>query len=363
MTGPVQSSSVQPVLSLTGITKRYGSNTVLGPIDIHVEKGELLTLLGPSGCGKTTTLSIIAGLVAPTEGRLLLEGRDITHVAPPFRDMGLVFQSYALFPHRTVAQNVAFGLRMRNVPAREIADRVRDILEVVGLPNVEDRYPSQLSGGQRQRVALARAVVIEPSILLLDEPLSNLDALLRKRMRYELRDIQKRLGITTIFVTHDQDEAFEMSDRVILMNGGHVEQIGSPEDLYDKPRTEFAANFIGEASLNRGTIVSLDGNSAVISAAGIEIGAYVIHPAAGVGEPVMLMTRPERVVLTPPGTEGSHDLTVVKRTFQGERIILQLGAGDATFLCSVPSLEKYRSIQIGQQVGAVFHESRAIAGA
>ena len=216
-----------PVLRLDRIVKKYGEATAVGPIDLAVEQGEFLTLLGPSGCGKTTTLHVIAGLLAPASGRVVMEGRDITRVDPARRDMGLVFQNYALFPHKTVFDNVAFGLRMRKVARAEIADRVRRMLDVVSLPGVEERLPDQLSGGQRQRVALARALVIEPNILLLDEPLSNLDAVLRKRMRHELREIQRRLGIATVFVTHDQDEAFEMSDRVVLLNEGRVEQIGA----------------------------------------------------------------------------------------------------------------------------------------
>src|SRR5262245_28004283 len=237
------------ILELDGVVKRYGSALGVGPVSLDVAEGEFLTLLGPSGCGKTTTLHIIAGLLQPDDGAVRMGARDITNLAPPYRDMGVVFQSYALFPHKTVFDNVAFGLRMRKVAAAEIARRARAMLELVGLPGVEQRYPDQLSGGQRQRVALARALVIEPRVLLLDEPLSNLDALLRKRMRLELRDIQRRLGITTIFITHDQEEAFEMSDRAALLNGGHIEQLGSPEALYNAPASRFAAEFIGEASL------------------------------------------------------------------------------------------------------------------
>ena len=242
-------STAQHILSLDGVVKRYGAQTAVGPIDLAVRTGEFLTLLGPSGCGKTTTLLIIAGLLGATAGQVRLAGRDMTHVPPSKRDMGVVFQNYALFPHKTVLENVSFGLRMRKTPREQVNERVRRMLDIVGLPGVEERLPEQLSGGQRQRVALARALVIEPKVLLLDEPLSNLDAMLRKRMRHEIRELQQRLGITTIFVTHDQDEAFEMSDRVALLNRGRVEQIGSPEELYDQPLTRFVAEFIGDVNL------------------------------------------------------------------------------------------------------------------
>jgi ABC-type Fe3+/spermidine/putrescine transport system ATPase subunit len=352
---------MQPILQLDGIVKRYGSTRALGPVDLHVNEGEMLTLLGPSGCGKTTTLHIIAGLIAPTQGRLLLGGRDITRLAPPYRDIGLVFQNYALFPHRTIAQNTGFGLRMRKVARAEIAARVRRMLELVGLPNVEERYPHELSGGQRQRVALARALVIEPSILLLDEPLSNLDALLRKRMRRELRDIQKRLGITTVFVTHDQDEAFEMSDRVALMNGGHVEQIGPPEEIYDAPLTRFAAEFIGEASLLPGEVAGHDGDLVMMDVGqGLRVPARMVRPLAA-GARAILMTRPERVELTAAGERDTCALTIATRVFQGERILFELaGPAGQAFRCAVPSTAKYRAMQPGQQVGARFHECRAI---
>ena len=248
------------VLALDGIVKRYGNVTALGPVSFAVEEGEFLTLLGPSGCGKTTTLHVIAGLLEPDDGRLLMRGDDITALPTDRRGMGVVFQNYALFPHKTVEENIGFGLRMRRVPKPQIHERVREMLDIVGLPGVEARYPRQLSGGQRQRVALARAMVIHPPVLLLDEPLSNLDALLRKQMRSELRAIQRRIGITAIYVTHDQDEAFEMSDRVILLNHGSIEQIGSPESLYDRPATRFAAEFIGDANLIEGEVVeNVDG--------------------------------------------------------------------------------------------------------
>ncbi len=354
-------AGTEPVLRLASIIKRYGSTTALGPVDIEVGRGEFLTLLGPSGCGKTTTLQIIAGLTTPTQGRLYLAGRDITSLAPPYRDMGLVFQSYALFPHRTIAENVAFGLRMRKVAKAEITARVRRVLELVRLPGVEDRHPHQLSGGQRQRVALARAVVIEPSILLLDEPLSNLDALLRKRMRLEVREIQQRLGITTIFVTHDQDEAFEMSDRVILMNAGRIEQVGTPEEIYDRPATRFAAEFIGEASLLNGTVLEGGGADLTVGIGPLRVAARSVGPSMVPGAPVILMTRPERVEITERGAAGACDVTVAKRVFQGDRVLFELATPDGqSFHCSVPSIESNRGIELGRPVGARFRESRAI---
>jgi spermidine/putrescine ABC transporter ATP-binding subunit len=355
---PVSASA--PILRLEGITKRYGAATVLGPFDIKVARGELLTLLGPSGCGKTTTLHIVAGLTRPSEGRLFLTGREITDLAPPYRDIGLVFQNYALFPHRTIAENVAFGLRMRKVPRAEITARVARMLDLVGLAGSEARMPHQLSGGQRQRVALARALVVEPSILLLDEPLSNLDAVLRKRMRLELRDIQKRLGITTVFVTHDQDEAFEMSDRIVLMNAGRIEQIGTPEDLYDCPRTRFAAEFIGDASLLEGTVVSVDGAEVLVEVGDLRLQALAAGPRLTLGQRAILMTRPERVELAPKANGEAMTMTVAKRVFQGDRILFELTTRNGqTVQCSTPSVEIYRGIMAGGEVGARFSECRA----
>ncbi len=353
---------MEQVLRLDGLVKRYGSTLAVGPVDITVGKGEFLTLLGPSGCGKTTTLHIIAGLTQPTEGRLTLAGRDVTDLPPPYRDIGLVFQNYALFPHKTIAENVAFGLRMRKVPRPEIDRRVREMLAIVGLPGVEDRRPHQLSGGQRQRVALARALVIEPSILLLDEPLSNLDAQLRKRMRLELRDIQKRLGITAVFVTHDQDEAFEMSDRVVLMNAGRIEQVGSPDELYDRPRTRFAAEFIGEASLLKGRVESTDGEDVMIAVgSGFRAQARSVGGPLAPGDHCLLLVRPERVALSQDPLPGDLPMQVAKRVFQGDRVLLELTTQDGQALhCSVPSLSSFRDIAPGRKVGARLLECRAI---
>ena len=344
------------VLDLKGIVKRYGSALAVGPVDISVRQGELLTLLGPSGCGKTTTLHIVAGLIAPTEGTVTMRGRDLTRVEPPQRDMGLVFQNYALFPHKTIFDNVAFGLRMRRVPREEIRRRVRDVLEIVGLPGVEKRYPHELSGGQRQRVAVARAVVIEPGILLLDEPLSNLDAVLRKRMRLELRDIQQRLGITTIFVTHDQDEAFEMSDRVILMNRGKIEQIGTPEEMYDRPRSRFAAEFIGEANLVGGEVASVAADGVTVTIGGKPFRAPAGERQLSVGDLVDVMIRPERIEVstTAPAAESALDGRVVKRVFSGDMMALTLQTDDGLELTvRKPSSGRYRDIASGDRVWIV----------
>jgi putative spermidine/putrescine transport system ATP-binding protein len=242
-------------LSLEGLSKRFGTHTAVDGLTLAVEKGEFVSLLGPSGCGKTTTLQMIAGFVEPSGGAILLEGRDLLAVKPANRGLGIVFQSYALFPHMTVAENVAFGLEMQGVAAAERAKRVGETLELVGLAAFTGRFPRQLSGGQQQRVALARALVIRPRILLLDEPLSNLDAKLREEMQIELRQIQRTVGTTTILVTHDQAEAMALSDRVVVMNHGRAEQIGPPHEAYERPATPFVANFLGRTNLVNGATV------------------------------------------------------------------------------------------------------------
>lgn len=238
-------------LSLSGLTKQYAAadEPAVNRLDMDVEEGHLVALLGPSGCGKTTTLQMVAGLLDPTAGSISVDGLDITHTPVHKRGMGMVFQSYALFPHMNVAQNVAFGLEMRKIPKQEQKTRVTSALDMVRLAHLSERRVKALSGGQQQRIALARALVVEPTLLLLDEPLSNLDAKLRVSMRTEIRSIQQRLKATTLFVTHDQDEALDMSDRIAVMNNGLIEQFGTPTEVYERPRTSFVANFIGRANL------------------------------------------------------------------------------------------------------------------
>jgi putative spermidine/putrescine transport system ATP-binding protein len=239
-------------LELQGLSKRFDDFTAVNDCSLSVAKGEFVCLLGPSGCGKTTTLQMVAGFVSPSQGRILLDGKDITSVSPEKRGLGIVFQSYALFPHMTVAENVAFGLEMRGVPAPERRLRVGEALELVHLKSLTDRYPRELSGGQRQRVAMARALVIQPPVLLLDEPMGALDAKLREEMQIELRALQHRVGITTIMVTHDQAEAMTLADRVVLMNHGRIEQVGRPFDMYEQPNGRFSSTFLGKANVFSG---------------------------------------------------------------------------------------------------------------
>src|SRR5947207_7411874 len=242
-------------LELEKLSKRFGAQLAVDGLSLGVEKGEFVSLLGPSGCGKTTTLQMIAGFVEPSAGTINLGGRDLTQIKPAARGLGIVFQSYALFPHMTAAENIAFGLEMRGVAKAEQAKRVTDALALVGLAGFSDRYPRRMSGGQQQRVALARALVIRPDVLLLDEPLSNLDAKLREEMQVEIRELQHKLGITTVMVTHDQEEALIMADRLVVMSDGAVRQVGSQRDLYERPADRFVAGFVGRSNLLAGRVI------------------------------------------------------------------------------------------------------------
>ena len=286
-------------LVLEGLSKSYDDVHALIDMNLSVERGEFIGMLGPSGCGKTTTLQALAGFVSVTRGRIVLDGRDITHMPPNQRGLGIVFQSYALFPHMTVAQNVAFGLEMRRLPADERARRVARMLELVHLDGLAARYPRELSGGQRQRVAVARALVIEPPVLLLDEPLSNLDAQLREAMQFELRRIQRKLGTTTIMVTHDQAEALSISDRVVVMQAGRVQQVDAPHRLYEHPRSRFISSFVGKANLLRGR---LRGGQ-------VELANGLRLPVPGADAPdgseVALCLRPEKLGFADPAVANT----------------------------------------------------------
>jgi putative spermidine/putrescine transport system ATP-binding protein len=306
-------------LQLTSVTKRYGEVRAADEVSLDVADGEFVVLLGPSGCGKTTTLRIIAGFVEPTSGSVRLGDRDVTTLPPWKRNAGLVFQSYALFPHITVAENVAFGLEMRKVPKAEMPPRIAEALRLVRLDHLGDRLPRQLSGGQQQRVALARALVFRPDVLLLDEPLSNLDAKLRQDVRVEIRELQRKLGLTTVMVTHDQEEALTMADRLVVMNEGRIRQIGSQQDLYERPSDKFVADFVGRSTFLDG-IMERPGR--FVSAGGLVVACD--GPASGAAS---LALRPERLALTkgaPPAVDNRYPGTVEFISYLGSQVDLHV---------------------------------------
>lgn len=348
-------------LALDSLTKRYGNQTVVDRLSLSLETGEFLCLLGPSGCGKTTTLQMIAGLTDPSSGRILLDGNDIAGVKPHQRGLGVVFQSYALFPHMTVARNIAFGLEQRKIPATEIPDRVREALALVQLEQYANRFPRQLSGGQQQRIALARALVIRPSILLLDEPLSNLDARLREEMQFELRAIHRSVKVTTIMVTHDQAEAMALSDRIAIMNGGRLEQTGDPGTLYDRPDTAFVAQFLGKTNILRAPVLTSNGTSVRARLHESEVEFSGISPTEG---EILLSLRPENLTFE-NGASGIPG-RVSTRIFQGECWLFEINSPlgpifvrASNTLAGVP--REGDTVSLGYQIGDLrpIRESRA----
>ncbi len=308
------------------VTKAYGDHRALDSVSLEVAPGEFLTLLGPSGSGKTTLLMVLAGFTRPTSGRVLVDGIDVTRTPPHRRDFGVVFQSYALFPHMTVAQNVAYPLRMRARPRAEIDRKVAEALALVRLEGLAERRPDQLSGGQRQRVALARAIVFEPRVLLMDEPLSALDKKLREAMQIEIRRLHERLGITILYVTHDQREALTLSDRVAVIDRGRLRQLDPPRRLYEEPRSRFVAEFVGEA-----TLLPVSRNGAGLSWLGRPV--HSTRPVPG-GEPLFLVLRPERLTLEPGAADGPNRLsgTLEDLVFQGDSRLAEVRLADGTLL-------------------------------
>ncbi|WP_437813364.1 ABC transporter ATP-binding protein [Sorangium sp. So ce1078] len=340
------------MVELRAVTKRFGSFHAVSEVDLEIKAGEFITLLGPSGCGKTTLLRMISGFETPTSGAVLLEGKDVTHEPPYRRDVNQVFQSYALFPHMTVQENISFGLRMKKVPRQEMAERVRAAVAMVSLGGMEQRKPSQLSGGQRQRVALARAIVCRPKVLLLDEPLSALDAKLRHAMQVELKELQKKLGITFVFVTHDQEEALTMSDRIAVINKGRIEQLGDASQIYHRPKTTFVANFIGQANILRAAVLSRSGERARVRLdGGIELLVNAEHLAGG-AESALISIRPEKIALRKErrgDLENCFEAKVEDELFKGATDQLRLRTDSGLVLTAVVANES--SVQAALHAG------------
>ncbi|MWG33413.1 ABC transporter ATP-binding protein [Halomarina oriensis] len=350
----------EPILSVTDLTKSYGRTVAVDDVSFEVENGEFFSFLGPSGCGKTTTLRMIAGLETPTSGSIEMNGEDLTAVPLHERDVSMVFQTFALFPNKTVGENVGFGLKMDRVPKAERRERVAEYLDLVDMPGFEDRDPTNLSGGQQQRVALARALITEPSILLLDEPLSSLDLKLRKNMRFELKRIQDELDTTFIYVTHDQDEALSMSDRIMLLNAGEREQVGTPQELYSRPASEFAADFIGDTNLFRGAVARTNGSTASVELRGLSTALESVRNPIGAreGDSVVLSVRPEHIDVS-TASSGQVVGQVETVTFYGNSTRLLVDVDGERVLVEVGGREGAVSLERNQSVHLQFDSDRA----
>ena len=308
-------------LSITGATKSFGTNTVVKGFDLEVQKGEFVSFLGPSGCGKTTVLRMIAGFETPTTGKVMIDGREVTGLAPNKRRIGMVFQAYALFPNMNVFGNIAFGLKIAGLGKSETEDRVHEMLKLIGLEHLAARYPYEMSGGQQQRVALARALAPRPQVLLLDEPLSALDAKIRVSLREEIRDIQRRLGITTVFVTHDQEEAMSISDRMVVMNSGRADQIGTPAEIYNRPKTSFVANFVGTLNILKAKVADIGQRKVTVGDRTLCLNDEIKSSDGN----LLLALRPEALSLTPSERQDvAVEGTVTNVNFMGSVIRIRM---------------------------------------
>ena len=347
---------------MEAISKTYGATVAVRSLDLHINQGEFFSLLGPSGCGKTTTLRMLAGFVAPDRGNIKIAGNDITVLPPEQRDIGIVFQNYAIFPHLNVAENIAFGLQMRKLSANEIREKVAAVLEQVGLQGFDERYERELSGGQKQRVALARVLVIEPKILLLDEPLSALDKKMREEMKIWIKDIQKSVGITTIYVTHDQGEALTMSDRMAVMKEGRVLQIGSPEEIYELPTNRFVGEFIGDSNFIDGIVLTSSTSNCEVDINGVTV--KVRKPdtmAVNQGEHVTIMVRPESIMLSPHDSNTNVlSGTVTNEIYHGAIVRLMVQAGEHQITVEVPNRPESRKIRTGETVNLHWDSSSGV---
>ncbi|MCX8062417.1 MAG: putative 2-aminoethylphosphonate ABC transporter ATP-binding protein [Anaerolineales bacterium] len=342
----------EPYLQIQSVTKKFDRALALEDVSLDIQEGEFVFLLGPSGCGKTTLLRIVAGLESPTGGSILQKGQEITHLSPAKRNIGIVFQSYALFPNLTVFQNIAYGLENRKLPKNQIQHRVAEMLELVGLQGYEARYPAQLSGGQQQRVALARALAISPDLLLLDEPLSALDARVRANLRIEVARLQRQLGVTTIMVSHDQEEALTMADRVVVMDQGRIAQIGTPEEIYHRPATPFVADFVGLMNFLPGVVIAPELKRVKVGKVELNLHQEILHPA---GQDVILAIRPEKVQVVENLSNGRENVLhtrVHEVEFIGAfyRLHLQLGEEERLLAYLPPQRSSVYTIREGEEV-------------
>ena len=329
----------QKLIDMIHVTKSYGATTVLDDLNLYIRENEFLTLLGPSGCGKTTTLRLIGGFETPDEGQIIFNGQDMSNVPPNMRQVNTVFQKYSLFPHMSVAENIAFGLKIKGKSREYIKDKIHYALKLVNLDGFEDRMPDSLSGGQQQRIAIARAIVNEPKALLLDEPLGALDLKMRQDMQYELIRLKNELGITFVYVTHDQEEALTMSDTIVVMNQGYIQQIGTPEDIYNEPQNAFVADFIGESNIISATMVK----DRLVNMLGVDFPC--VDTGFGVNTPVDAVIRPEDVVLTEPD-RGLLTGTVTSLIFKGVHYEMEVDANNYSWLVQSTVMQ-----EVGKRVG------------
>lgn len=335
------------MIEVVGLTKRFGDFVANDNINLHVKKGQLMTLLGPSGCGKTTLLRCITGHLTPEAGRIFIDGKDVTHVPTHKRDLGMVFQTFALFPHMTARENIGFPLKVRGqFSKKQREEMVEEALEMVRLKGHGRKYPRHLSGGQQQRVGLARALVYRPKILLFDEPLSNLDAKLREEMRFEIKELQNRVGITAIYVTHDQEEALALSDRIAIMNAGKVHQVGTPEEIYEQPETAFVADFIGLTNFIPGTLQATGPHGSTISTSFGALKAFTV-PDLPCGEEVLVLIRPNNVQLSRDGDrDNTWEGTIRKKIYLGDKTDYRLKIGDFELRAQVGGRAQFQTGEV-----------------